>query len=358
MRLDKDKIKLSLTETDVELILRDLGSATPKEDTQGNLLFQTVCHSGHKHKLYYYPKSQTFRCFTDCSESYDIYSLVEKVKKISFYEAVRYVSGLTGKYYTSSSQQKESHIISDWDFIERYKKKEKPTINLPIYDSTVMDVFLPYGHEEWEKEGISLETQRKFNIGYYVHQDRIVVPHFSLSGDLIGIRGRAMRQEDINAGKKYMPLIVEGQMYNHPTLFNLYGLHKTKEAVSRLRKVAVFESEKSCMLCEEYYQEDNFSCATGGGAFGTFHRDILLSLDIEEVIYCPDKEFTDHESEEAYKFAEKINKIAKKFTPYCRFYVLWDKWGKLNLKQAPVDRGKEVLEELMKNKIEITTEGG
>lgn len=358
MRLDKDKIKESLSESEIELILRDLGSATPKQDTQGNLLFSTVCHKGSKHKLYYYPKTQTFRCFTDCSESYDVYSLVEKVKKVSFYESVRYVANLTGKYYTSTSQQKQSHIISDWDFIERYQKKEKINTHLPSYNENVLDVFLPYGHEEWESEGISLEIQRKFGISYYVKHDQIIIPCRDIDNRLIGIRARNLREEEILAGKKYIPAIIEGKMYNFPTLMSLYGLNITKNRVRELKKVAIFESEKSCMLCEEYYQEDNFSCATGGSAFGTFHRDILLSLNVDEIIYCPDKEFEDPTSEEAYRYAEKIKKIAKKFTPYFKFFVVWDNCGLLSLKQSPCDKGKEVLEELMKRKIEITTEGG
>ena len=48
--------------------------------------------------------------------------------------------------------------------------------------------------------------------------------------------------------------------------------------------------------------------------------------------------------------------MAHKFTAYCRTYVLWDDMGLLNKKDSPFDQGKEILEILMKNKVEITTE--
>lgn len=360
MRLDKDKIKESLTENDIELILMDLGSDHSKRDTKGNLLYQTVCHSGHKHKLYYYKESQIFQCYTDCQESFDIYELVSKVKKISFPASVKYVGHKTGKLFTSNSalREAENNLIDDWKWISKYKKREKPVIELPTYSDKVLDVFIPYPHEDWLIEGISYETLQKYNVSYYFKDEKIVIPHYDLEGNLIGLRGRAMLQEDVESGKKYMPLIVETQLYNHPTMFNLFGLHKTQEAVRRLKKAAIFESEKSVFKCEDYYGDDNFACATAGGSISRFHRDILLSLGVEEVFICKDKEFKHHESEEAYKYAEQLLKTARLFSPFVKTYILWDEWNLLSLKDSPADRGRETLEKLMQNKFEIkTTEG-
>ena len=78
---------------------------------------------------------------------------------------------------------------------------------------------------------------------------------------------------------------------------------------------------------------------------------------MEEVFLCFDKEFENHESEEAYEYAKKIMKFAQKFAPYARVYILWDEWGLLELKDSPVDKGREVLETLMKRKYEVSTIG-
>jgi hypothetical protein len=362
LRLDKEAIKSSLTEKDIENILIDLGSGNPKPDTQGNLIFTTVCHGGHKHKLYYYHDSKTFHCYTDCSETMDIYEVVIRAKKkkgiiFSFYDAVRYVSTLTGKVYTSSSvfDKINTHIIDDWEWINRLKRNEKPKIELPVYDETVMNVFLKYPNVWWEEEGISLETQQQFEICYYPKEDRIVIPHRNMNGELVGIRGRAMRQEDIDAGKKYMPLTIEGKLYSHPTLYNLYGLHKTKEAIRRHKKALLLEGEKSVLKTEQYYGDDNFSVATCSSNISDWHIKTLLDLGVEEIFIGFDRQYENPDSEEAYRYAEKLKKFAYKIAPYATVYVLWDNEYRLKYKDSPCDQGKEILEQLMKEKYEIKT---
>jgi DNA primase len=188
-----------------------------------------------------------------------------------------------------------------------------------------------------------------------MRDERIILPHYDLNNRLVGIRGRAMKEEDIEAGKKYMPVVVENQLYNHPTMYNLYGLHKTKEAIKRLKKVAIFEGEKSIYKCEDYYGDNNFSCATCSSTITNFHRDILLSLGIEEVIICYDTLKLDATEKEIEDYQKKLLKLANKFTPYVRTYIVYDDFGLLPEKSSPVDKGKEVLEELMKCKYEINT---
>jgi hypothetical protein len=359
LALDKDKIKESLTVDDIKKILKDLGSDLSKSD---KLIFQTVCHNGCKHKLYYYEDSKLFHCYTDCGDSFDIYELIIRAKREKGYEfrfnqAVQYVASLTGKAFYSESifDQINNELIDDWEWINRFKKKGKQNIKLPVYDKRVMDLFLHLPHEAWLDEGISIETMEKFNICYYIREDRIVIPHYDIDGNLVGLRGRAMKQEDIDAGRKYMPLIIENKLYNHPTMFNLYGLHKTKDAIKRLRKVAIFEGEKSVLKCEDYYSDNNFSVATCSSFISDFQRDLLLSLGIEECFIGYDKQFVDPKSEEAYEYAEKLLKLAQKFVPYVKTYILWDDMGLLDFKDAPVDKGKETLETLMKRKYEVST---
>ncbi|MCD2456804.1 hypothetical protein LRN53_15575, partial [Staphylococcus aureus] len=76
---------------------------------------------------------------------------------------------------------------------------------------------------------------------------------------LIGIRRRSMIKEEVDAGYKYMPLKVGNILYNHQTMMNLYGLHKTKNSIERFKKVLIFESEKSVLKCQDFYGESNFT---------------------------------------------------------------------------------------------------
>lgn len=365
MRLDKDAIKQSLSENDIEKILYDLGSLPSKKGYKSNLVFTTVCHGGSKHKLYYYPETKTFHCYTDCGETMDIYELVVRTKKqhgihFTFHDAIRYVSTLTGKAITSSSvfEQLNKEIIDDWNWINRLHVEKKVNITLHVHEEKVMNVFLKYPNVWWEEEGIALEVQRKFEIAYYQREDRIVIPHRNINGGLVGIRGRAMRSEDIDAGRKYIPLSIEGKLYSHPTLYNLYGLHKTKNAIMRHRKVIIYEGEKSVLKTDAYYEEDNFSVATCSSNISDWHIDTLLSLGVEEFFIAFDRQYQDPESDEAYTYAEKLKRFAYKIAPYATVYILWDNENRLKYKDAPCDQGKVVLEELMKEKYEIKTREG
>lgn len=349
-----------------------MGSREPNKDSQGNPIFSTVCHGGNKHKLYYYDDSKSFHCYTDCSENMDIFEIVVRAKKqqgftYTFPQSIQYVAQLTGKTFGFSSviNSNSSEIIDDWKWINRHKKKEKITYELPEYDSTVMSMFLPYPHEAWLNEGISYETQMKFNIKYYFREfeESIVIPHYDLNNRLIGIRKRSLLEDALNNGRKYMPVSVDGATYNHSTMMSLYGLHKTQNSIKNIKKIMFFEGEKSVLKCQDYYGDLNFTCAVCSSSISNFHRDIALSLGVEEVFIAFDKfrEKEKFESEEVYQekiinYQEKLIKYAKKFVAYCRVYILWDFNNDLNYKDSPADQGKKTLEILMKNKIEITTD--
>ena len=87
-------------------------------------------------------------------------------------------------------------------------------------------------------------------------------------------------------------------------------------------------------------------------------RNMILSLQPKEIFLGFDKQFKETNSNDAYKFAEKLLKIALPFTPYCQVYILWDDADLLDYKDSPCDKGKEILETLMKHKYEIKTKNG
>ncbi len=366
--LDKEKIKESLDDNDIKFLLKDLGSDEPRTDKDGNLVFQTVCHNvnGGSYKLYYYRDSKIFRCYTECQDSFDIYELVRRSKlrrniKLTFYECIKHVAALTNKIIHCSSilsNVNKDYLIDDWEWINRYKRVEKPKANIPIINNKILEVFKEYYHESWINEGISIESMFKYGIRYYIKDDKIVIPHYDINNNLIGIRGRALRQEDVLSGKKYMPLIIERQLYNHPLALNLYGLNHNHEAIKRIKKVIFFEAEKSVMQCDTYFQDDCFAVATCGMSISKWHRDMILSLNPEEVFIAYDKGFTDPNSKEAYDCAKNLLKQAYPFTPFVRTYIIWDDLGLLPYKASPSDLGKDALLELMKHKYEIKTKDG
>lgn len=225
-----------------------------------------------------------------------------------------------------------------------------------IYDEIILESFLPYPHQLWLDEGITRETLEKYEIGYHVHQNKITIPQRSIDGKLLGVRGRALNQEDIDAKKKYMPITIERNTYSTSTYYSLYGLNFNQDAIKRIKKVILFEDEKSVLKCEDYFGEDNFSVATYGSNLSDYQVKLLLSLGVEEVFIARDRDYKKYEkTEEIYEYQERLLEQAMKFVPYTRTYILFDELDRLDYRDSPADKGKQVLLELMKEKKEVKT---
>jgi hypothetical protein len=182
----------------------------------------------------------------------------------------------------------------------------------------------------------------------------------------VGIRARSFSQVDIDSGRKYMPIIIQGLTYRYPMNFNLYGIYQNKENIKKYKKAIIFESEKSVMLYGSYYgQENNISVATCGMTFSIYQKDLLMSLGIEEIIICYDKQYqleiienenVDKSSKpwkEYEGFVKRLIKISEMFMEYCNISIVtcWD--TRLDYKDAPIDKSKDVFEQLLKERYYI-----
>lgn len=367
MRHDKDLLKESLSIADIMKLLKLLGAEYVEYfPDKGEIHSSTVCHNLHggSRKLYYYEDSMNFYCYTDCACSMDIYKLVEKNYELrgvelKFTDTVNWVAEKSGKSFGFGfdvDMDKESEVSWLDRFVKR-KKVEYP--ELQTYSDRILDVFsYGYYHDNFLLDNISIEAMKKYEIGFYLRDERITLPHRHYeSGELISVRGRATNQRDIDAGRKYIPLTIQGHLYSHPSFLSLYGLWQNRETIKRLRKVIIFESEKSVLQCETYFPENNFSVALSGRNISQKQIDILLALGVEEVILATDKMFEEVNTIKHKNDIQFIVKMGRKFSPYVRTYTLFDLENLLEYKESPSDRGKEALLRLMATKQEIKNAG-
>jgi hypothetical protein len=362
MRIDAQKVKNNLTTEQVVTLLKSLGSNyIIDKGNSNNIIFQTVCHNKCQgsYKLYYYSDSHLFHCYTQCGDSFDIYELIQRNLNVDFKESLSYlIDTLNLENKISQGFYAVDNKISDWDLIEKYivNYQEETKPELKNYNSNVLDLFSPCEYSGWVIEGIGLQTMQNYNIKYDVLNNKIIIPHYDKDNNLIGIRSRNLNPEEA-AKRKYSPLIVEDTMYNHPTQYNLYGLNKTKEAIKRSKKILIWEAEKSVMKADTLYGDNNFTVATCGSNISNYQVNMILSLGVKEVFIAFDKQFQDIESKECQiekeLYIQKIFKLGLKFTKYVTTWVLWDDYKLLDYKDSPIDKGKEVLEFLMKNKQEV-----
>lgn len=366
MYFDKQAILDNLTPDDVIKICLDLGSDGVRKGKNGELIFQTICHGGDSWKLYYYPEphgnypGKIFHCYTACSDSFSVFELViranrVKGRNISWYQAVSYVANISGNLITGKKKDTAKKIIDDFSWINNFKAKEERQINeCEELNESILEMFNYTPHEVFLESGISRETLSEFEISYWGLTNQIVIPHRDWKQRLIGIRGRYLDEEDVERIGKYVPLYVEGKFLSHELGNNLYGIHINQNKIKTCKKVLLVEGEKSVMQNHTYFGENDFSLATCGSNITTQQIKLLLEyLGVEEVILGYDKEFHDPESWEADIYRNKLYKKIAPLLPYCKVSILWDRHDLLGYKDSPTDRGKDVLLQLLDEKVEI-----
>ena len=365
---DKDKIKNNLTIEQIKKILEYFGGE-PCFIKKDVLISETICHNdkgcSNSKKLYYYDNSKLFKCYTECDDIFDIFELIIKVKKIQENEnwdltkAEQYIV----KFFNIDTKEKHNFEIryktkDDLDYINKIsliEKTNKENYKYKIYSDKELNNLNFIPSIEWLKEGITIDTMKRYGIKYYGKEHKIVIPHYNKDNMLIGIRGRSMISEDVERYGKYMPITLNGKMYNHPLSYNLYGLNHNLKNIEKYGRAILFESEKSVMLYDSFFGEDyNVALATCGHSLTLYQIDILKSIKgLKEVILAYDKQFKELGDKEYTKDVNLALKITEKLKINFNTSIIFDKFGKLEYKDAPIDKGKETFEFLFNNKIVV-----
>lgn len=357
------ELKNQLTIEQVMDLVAELGGG-PRMGADGqHFTSRTICHGGNSWKLYYYDNSHLFHCFTECSpETFDIFELVRKVNsrqnsEWSLPHAVNYVANYFGFTNTVNVFEDAPSKLQDWEILNKYNKInsissiEKQRVELKFYDDSILK-YLPHPHiEPWEAEGIKYEVMENRGICFDPAAIGVVIPHYDMNNNLIGIRERTLIKEEEQYGK-YKPAILNGKMYNHPLGFALYNLNKSKEAISTIQKAIVFESEKSTLLYASYFgMENDISVAVCGSSLITYQVNLLLSLGVKEIVIAFDRQYRELNDDEHKRWCKKLKDIHKKYSPKCQISFMFDKGNLLDYKSSPIDHGAETFNKLFKERI-------
>lgn len=353
------ELKSKLTEDDIKKLLELMGATFYYEDDD-MWITDTICHHGTKPKLYFYKDSMSFHCYTECGQL-DIIGVVMGYKgyeQEEFQKAINWISvklNLDNYVYGFGKQEQ----ISDWEFIKKYKKnkkiKPKDKILVP-YNKNILNIFQHFYCQSWIDEGISVETMKKYNILYSTWQQKIIIPHYDMNNNLVGVRSRALLPDDIELFGKYAPFKIGNKFYNHSLGLNLFGLNYNINAIQKKRKIMLVEAEKSVFQTDTMFGEDNFTVALCGSNLTDYQKGMILMLGVREVIIALDKQYQTLDSDECKNWSQHIkDKIIDKLSPFVSVSVLWDSTNLLGYKDSPTDKGKETLLKLMENKIYVGT---
>lgn len=315
----------------------------------GYFITNTICHNEENGslKLYYYFNSHLFQCYTECGPQ----SIFQFLK--NYYET----RGIEYDWYNDVYQ-----VIldcSNFNIIDNFKTPKykgirnryvyKKIPQLQTYPKGLLDCFIKFYPPEWITDGISKATMDKFNIRYSSIQNKIIIPHYDYMGHLVGIRGRALNEWEIENVGKYMPVQIENKWYSHPLSLNLYGLNLTKETIKQKGICYIFESEKSVMQCDGF-QMDNCSVAVCGSQLNKWQIKLLLKLcKPKEIVVCFDKE----EQPPMDNYFNKLYRICQKYSNYANFSFIYDRENLLEMKDSPSDRGEEIFKKLLEKRVKV-----
>ncbi len=322
------------------------------------LIMPTGCHNElperASHKLYYYEDSKKFHCFTCCGSMnpYEFIVQAYRARGIKYSLSNAYIIldrivklRLKEGFSIISKEVKAPVIEEDWK------------AQLTEYNISIMDSFSRNKKylKIWEKEGISYETMGKFGTKFDMIRNRMVIPIFNHKGAFVGAKVRNFNPEEIENGRKYMPLIHNKDIYTYNRGKVLYGLNLNKRAIKSAKRAIIFEAEKSTLIFDSLFV-GNRAVSLGGSSVSPYQIELLQELGVETVVLALDNDYALLPDENGnrdkfyglYKALKEANRLKTKGFVV---EVIYD-WEQefLEEKDAPIDKGREVWNKLYRSR--------
>ena len=345
--LDIQAIKSAITDDDIITLMDSMDIPLVSANSQYQL-YPSACHHSdwerHKNKLYYYMQSQRWHCYS-CGGDWDTIGLVQHLRKCTFNQAVDYICSTLG---ISATELADDAQIDPW---QRELRRWLPNaaqdelVELTVYDPAILTAFDHLYSTDWLEYGITRDSMDKFGIGWYARQACISIPVVQ-NGQLVGVRGRYTRPQDIAKGK-YRPIaMLDGNVLKFSSSACLYGYDQNKNAIKSSRQTVLFESEKSVLKAPEYGIHN--SLAVFGSNISKRHIELLLELGVNDVVLAFDSDYRQMGDADFQFFVAKMKKLASKLKPYFGISIIYNNQGydayKCNIMDLPYDQATTLYE--------------
>lgn len=348
--IDIQSLKSQLTEDCIIELMDALGAPLMKADSN-YLVFPSICHQSdplaHAFKLWLYLDSMQFKCWS-CGFSGDTISLVQHVKHLDFNQAIAYICSTL---HLTVADVEQSSNIDNWAEMKRWLPNADIDQDEPIkpYDPAILSLFDHLYPQDWLDYGITKDILDKFGVGWYARQACISIP-VVFNGQLVGVRGRYTREQDVAKGK-YRPITtLDGLALKFPSGSCFYGYDQNRAAIEKSRQVVLFESEKSVLKAPNY-SIDN-ALAVFGSNISKRHIQLLLELGVNDVVIAFDSDYKQVGDDEFKFFVVKMKKLAAKLKPYFTVSCVYNNQGydmyKCNMMDVPYEQAMKLWESRVK----------
>jgi DNA primase len=265
---------------------------------------------------------------------YDLITYLVKVKNIKFKDVLDVIRQETGIVSLYNYKRKVGLFGGLYDNIRKYKDE----IEVRIYPEDILKEYESSPNLLWLKDGISLDVQRKWNVGYDVESQRITFPIRTPTGEIMAIKGRA-NFELSELEPKYLYLC------NGPMSQTLFGFSENYDTLYE-GNILVFESEKSVLKLDSWGY--NNVVALGSNSLSTVQAKLLMSLNPKSITFMLDNNLP---LENTKRNVETLQEFCKMKAVDIRYWN-WTYNLDLDEKAAPCDGIKEEFIYILENEIE------
>ena len=201
----------------------------------------------------------------------------------------------------------------------------------------ILSYYLPYPNKMFENDGIALEVQQEFEIGYDPQSNYITIPIRDSLGTLCGIKGRYFGEPD-----EFHTKYVYNEKCNKSHI--IYGHWQNREHIKNSKFIYVVESEKAVQQLATIGVRNAVS--TGGKTISKTQVELIVRTGCTP-IFAYDKDVQEDE----------LKEISAMFMNGIDVYAIIDKDDILDEKESPSDNPDKWWR-LTKNNIYQINRGG
>lgn len=274
-----------------------------------------------------------YHCFS-CGNGGGIISYLRHYEGMSFDDAVEKGARLANLDLNKMCKSKTMAFLEK--IKSAAKQKRDPFIH-PVLDANILKKYEHGTVQEWLDEGIAQEVMNIFDIRIDTFSNRIIYPVYDINGNLINIKGRTRYK---NYKQLKLPKYIN--YYEVGVLDYFQGLNFTLGFAKKKREIIIFESIKSVMKA---YGWGYKNCASAEKHTLTDEQiSLLIKLKVD-VVFAYDSD-VDYRDKDVKQSIDELKRITNVYVIYDRKKLL----GGKETKNSPADCGKEIWEELYKNK--------
>lgn len=331
MKIDQDRLQELCSKVD----LLEYAEKTVDFQRRGSGEMAAHCplHEDKTPSLMISPERGLFYCHS-CHVGGNIINWIMTFEHLSWNDAVSKVADLAG---VDVKNLKSCEALS---YFKKIKNSLQTKINF-VEDRQI----LPYSYYEqfskeiptdWEREGISVEVMKQYDIRIDHGSNRIVYPVWDNNGNFIGVKGRTLFKNYQDLGiKKYL---------NYQKIVStdyFMGMKENRDNILASDTAIIFEGLKSVMHVASWGVNNGLAAETSH--LNSAQVAILIQMKIKNVVIAFDKGVS-------LKEIKDCTKLLRKFT---NVYAVYDKWGLLQDKDSPCDQGEQVWNTLYERRVKL-----